>query len=84
MGKKTINHKILEEIERDLGDSYVGGVIVVKKSLLQGRTNILVEKITKPYILIEKIDSYLRGEGYDTLVREDNQEYHISLILKTV
>ena len=68
----TIDEKILKEIEEGLKRNHVDGVIVIKKSGIPERTNNLMKGIA----------DYLQTRGYDTVSREDNEEYHISLILK--
>ena len=70
---ETIDQKIFEEIEEGLKRINLNGVIIIKKSSIpqRGTTN-----------LMKSIVDYLEGRGYDTIPREDNEQYHISFILK--
>lgn len=69
---ETIDEKVLTEIEKELKLNHVDGVIVIKKSQIKERTQKLVDGI----------NNYLKSRGYDTLIKEDDLEYHVSLILK--
>ena len=69
---ETIDQKILLEIEEGLKRNHIDGVVILKKSAFQQRANNLMAGIV----------DYLQSRGYDTLPREDDDEYHISFILK--
>ena len=70
--ERTISQSVFDGIEEKLKKSHIDGVIVIKKS---GSTE-------RPNNLMKGVVDYLQRRGYDTISREDDEEYHISLVLR--
>ena len=62
-----LSEQILRKIETGLKENHSDGVVVIKKSSLEGRSQRLVEDIKK----------YLEKIGYHSSIREGNKELHI-------
>ncbi|HLC87003.1 MAG TPA: hypothetical protein VJH65_01870 [Candidatus Nanoarchaeia archaeon] len=66
----NLGPKVLEDIEKGLKLNHVGGVIIIKKGIVDDRTKALVEGI----------ENYLRDVGYDSFIKSDKDKYFIEIL----
>lgn len=63
---------ILGELERMIKEEHTTGVIILKKASPNSRE------------LSERLTSYLDSNGFDYVVREDNEEYNIIAVSRSL